>query len=216
MSNASVGEHRRRPRFKVQTVTGQEIELLHLNEKKFYEEARDKYTSEYSFSAANDLRSLERLLLLEVQMYRSQWMLAAGMDYEAVDLEGKEEIDLRRVVKDVGAQITEIQRDLGLTKAQRDKQSVDSVGGYILQLKQAAKAHGVMRENQLGKAIELTKELFAICGAYSRSNEQERAKLGFESAEDIVAWVQEYMKPEFDVIDEHFRTHEAKFYRRQL
>lgn len=197
------------------TPTGQEISLLHANEKKIYEEARDKYQSEYSFTAANDMRALERLLLLEIQMYRSQWYLAASMDYDLVDLDPKMEIELRRSVKELGVQISDAQKDLGLTKAQRDAQNEDSVGGYINLLKQAAREHGVMREKQLGRALELTKELFSICGAYTRSNEEERRKLGIESADDIVTWVLEYAKPEFDLIDAEARKG-MRFYRRKL
>jgi len=205
-----------RARHEVQTLNGETIQVLHVNEKRFYEKARDRYLSEYQFTMANDLRTLDRLLLLEVQMHRYQWYLAAGMDYDAVDLDSKEEAELRKSVKELTAQINETQASLGLTKAQRDKQTVDSVGGYLTQLRQAAKAHGVMREKQLGKALELTKELFALVGAYRRSNETERRKLGFDGPEDILDWVWDYMKPEFDAVDEHFRKHEARFYRRQL
>lgn len=206
----------RRARFKVITVTGVEISLLHRQEKAIYERAQQKYQDEYTFTAANDLRALERLLLLEIQMHRAQWYMAAGMDYDGVDLDAKEESDLRRTIKDVGAQLAEAQKDLGLTKAQRDKQDVDSVGGYIVALKQRAKAHGVRREKQLGRAIELSKELFSLAGAYQRSNENERRKLGIESADDIVTWILEYMKPEFDAVDEHFRQHEQRFWVREL
>ena len=206
----------RRPRHKVQTLAGGEIELLHRQEKTYYNDAKTKYLSEYTFTIANDLRSLDRLLLLEVSMYRAQWFLAAGMDYDAVDLDGKEEIALQRLVKETGNQIHELQASLGLDKAQRDKAQHDSVGAYITQLKAAAKLHGVKREKEMGRAIELAKELFALCGAYTRSNEEERRKLGLEKPDDIIAWVTDYMQPEYDRIDEHFRTTEQKFWVRSL
>ena len=216
MTSTITEQGKSKPRFSIKTPTGREISLLHRQEKNLYENAVAKYLDEYTFTAANDLRTLERLLLLEVQMHRAQWYLAAGMDYDGVDLDAKEETELRRTVKDVGAQITEIQRDLGVTKAQRDKQDIDSVGGYIKQLQQAAKAHGVKREKELGKAIELCKELFALCGAYQRSDEAERKKLGIDSPDDIVEWVLGYMKAEFDAVDEHFRQHEQRFWIRDL
>jgi hypothetical protein len=214
MSQSSITT--RPARHKVESMNGEQIELLHINEKKFYEGAKQRYLDEYSFTMANDLRTLDRLLLLEVQMYRYQWYLMAGMDYESIDLEAKEEVEYRRAVKELTAQINETQAALGLTKAQRDKQTVDSVGGYIKQLQEAARHHGVKREKELGRAIELVKELFSLCGAFQRSNEAERRKLGFESAEDIVTWVLEYMKPEYDAIDEHFRQHQQRFYIRKL
>lgn len=203
-------------RFKVKSLVGQEIQLLAKMEKVYYEEARDKYLSEFTFTLASDLRHLDRLLLLEVQMYRAQLWLSAGCDYQYVDLEPAEEIACRRTVKECATQIQEIQKDLGLTKAIRDKDAADSVGAYITKLKLAAKQHGVKRERELGRALELTHELFALCGAYQRSNENERRKLGFESADDIIAWVTDYMAPEFNAIDEYFRTHEQRFWVRSL
>ncbi len=214
MANAPVVT--RSPRFKVKNLTGQEIQLLSAIEKNFYIEARDKYLSEFKFTVASDLRALDRLLLLEVQMYRAQWYLSAGCDYQYVDLDPAEEVAARRTVKEASAQIQEIQKDLGLIKSQRDKDAADSVGAYLEKLRLAAKAHGVKREKELGKALELSHELFALCGAYQRSNENERRKLGFESADDIVAWVMDYMRPEFNAVDEYFRTHEQRFWVRSL
>jgi hypothetical protein len=203
-------------RFKVKSLTGQEIQLLSKIEQNYYVEARDKYLAEFAFTVASDLRSLDRLLLLEVQMHRAQLWLSAGCDYQYVDLEPAEEVACRRTVKECATQIQEIQKDLGLTKAVRDKDAADSVGAYITKLKLAAKQHGVKRERELGRALELTHELFALCGAYQRSNENERRKLGFESSDDIVAWVMDYMAPEFNAIDEHFREHEQRFWVRSL
>lgn len=214
MANVSVST--RATRHKVKNLTGQEIQLLSAVERSYYQEARDKYLAEFKFTIHSDLRSLDRLLLLEVQMYRAQWYLAAGCDYEGVDLDPAEETALRRTVKEATAQIQEIQKDLGLIKSLRDKEAADSVGAYIQKLKLAAKAHGVKREKELGKALELTHELFALCGAYQRSNENERRKLGFESADDIVEWVMTYMREEFLAVDEHFRTHEQRFFVRDL
>lgn len=213
-SNVSIGT--RASRHKVKNLTGQEIQLLSKVEKSYYEEARDKYLSEFTFTVASDLRSLDRLLLLEIQMYRAQWYLAAHSDYEGVDLEPAEEVSLRRTVKEAAAQIQEVQKDLGLVKAQRDKDQADSVGAYITQLKLAAKQHGVKRERELGRALELTHELFSLCGAYQRANENERRKLGFDSADDIVEWVMGYMREEFNAVDEHFRANEQRFWVRDM
>lgn len=206
----------RMARHTVTTLNGEEVELLHLREKEYYEKALAAYQDQYSFTMANDLRTLDRLLLMEVQMLRYQWYTMAGSDYEGIDLEAKEEEALRKAMKEISSQINETQSLLGLSKAERDKKSVDSVGGYIVQLQQAAKHHGVMREKQLGRALELTKELFSLVNAFNRSNEQERRKLGFDGPEDILTWITDFMAPEFNAIDEHFRQNTARFYRRSL
>lgn len=203
-------------RHPVVTVNGSEIELLHEREARFYTEARDKYLSEFRFTLASDYRALDRLLLLEVQQYRCQWQLSARMDYDGVDLDASDETILRRAMKELGVQIGEAQRDLGLTKAQRDKDSADSPGALLATLKLRAKEHGVKREREVSKAIELAKELFSLCGAFQRSDAHERRKLGVESADDIVAWVMDYMRPEFNAIDEKYRSGQQKFWVRDL
>lgn len=204
-----------RSRVKVTTVTGHEIELIDRREKTFYETARDKYMSEFSFSMHNDLRALDRLLLLETQMFRCQWQLSAGIDYDGVDVDAADEVALRRAIKETAPQIAEVQKDLGLTKAQRESDD-DTVASYLERLRVRAREHGVRREKQLGRSLELLNELFAITGAFMRSNENERRKLGFESAQDVVDWIVEVAQPRYDEIDQYFREHQQKFWIRDM
>jgi Skp family chaperone for outer membrane proteins len=154
--------------------------------------------------------------LLEVQMFRCQWQVAAGVDYELNFLTAQQEKDLQRMLKELSPMISTLQNDLGLTKAQRDKDQHESIGSYINDLKVRAKAFGVMREKQLGKALELMKDTFSVAGAYKRSNEHERKKLGFESAEDVIDFILETVKPQFDEVDEYFRENDQKFWIRRL
>lgn len=205
-----------RQTYNVKTISGQQLSLQTKTEQTFYQQARDKYLAENQFTAASDMRALDRLLLMEVQVFRWQWQLAAGVNYELEFLEPRDEAALQKALKETGPMISALQNDLGLTKNQREKDKHDSVGAYLTQLKISAKAFGVMREKQLGKAIELTKELFNVAGAYKRSNDKERSKLGFESAEDVVDWVLEVMKPQFDEVDEHFRQNDQRFWLRKL
>lgn len=200
---------RKRP--KVTTFTGHELELMHQREKTYYEGARDKYKAEFAFTMGNDLRALDRLLLLETQMFRWQWQLAAGIDYDGVDLDAADETAIRRAIKDTAPQITEIQKELGLTKAQRENDE-ETVAAYLQKLRVRAKEHGIRREKQLGRAIELMNELFSIAGSYKRSNENERRKLGFETADDIVDWILEVAQPRYNEIDAHFRETSQKFW----
>ena len=200
----------------VKTLTGQDLELQTAVEAKFYNEAKDRYLKENTFTVASDLRALDRLIFLETLSYRWTYSLASGFTNDGAELKAMQADQLRKNLKETTPMIASIQNDLGLTKAQRQQEQAESIGAYIQQLKIAAKQHGVRREKQLGKAIELTKELFSLCGTYRRSNEAERRKLGFESSEDIVDWVLDFMKPEFDAVDEHFRTHQQRFWLRNL
>lgn len=204
-------------KIEVTSVTGQRIELLHESERRFYEEAKDKYLTEYTFTHENDKRTVDRLLMLEVQCQRYQWYTLAGITYDRGLLTSKEETDYRRAIKELSAQISEIQKELGVTKAERERSTqVDSVGTYITELQQRAKEFGVMREKQMDRAIELMNELIAMVGAFSRSNEHERRKLGIESADVIVDWITEYMEPAFNEIDEAFRSGQQRYWIRSI
>ena len=212
MATPTVTVRSTRKRYKVRTTTGHEIELQSQGEQKYYVAARDKYLSENIFTVASDLRALDRLLLMEVQLYRWQWQLAAGVDYDLEHLEAGDEAALQKAIKETSLQVSQVQNDLGLTKAQREKDNEDSVGAYLVKLRTRAKEFGVHREKQLGRALELMNETFGIAGAYKRSNEKERQKLGFETAEDIVDWLLEVAQPRYEEIDQHFRQNTQKFW----
>ncbi|KRB80136.1 hypothetical protein ASE01_01140 [Nocardioides sp. Root190] len=205
-------------KIEVTSVTGQKIQFLHKSEKDYYEQAKQKYLDECSFTHANDLRTVDRLLNLEVQCQRYQWYTLAGIHYDATLIEPKAEVEYRRAIKDMQTQIAELQKSLGVTKAEREAstQRADSVGAYITELVQRAKDFGVMRETD--KAMELANQLFAMAGAYKRSNENERRKIGLENPETIVDWITDVMQPEYEEIDHHFKKNEdgQKYWIRRL
>jgi hypothetical protein len=202
--------------YPVVSISGEEIRLQTDSEVRYYELAKDRYLSDNKFTHASDMRSLDRLIFFETMVYRWQTQLASGKDYQANFLSDKEEEQLRKNLKETAITISQVQNDLGLTKAQRDKDQHDSVGAYLQQLQLAAKEHGIRREKQLGKALELSKELFSLVGAFRRSNEVEREKLGLETPDQILDWIEEYMKPEFDAVDEHFRKNQQRFWLRKI
>jgi hypothetical protein len=195
----------------VQTLMGQDLELQHQSEQKFYAEAQRKYISENKFDVSSDLRALDRLVFLETLMHRWTSWLGSGSNYDGL-LSPPEEEQLRKSIKETGPLISTIQNDLGLTKSQREKDQFESVGAYVQKLQLAAKAHGIRREKQLTKALDLINTLFSLVGTYRRSSENERQKLDIENAEQIVDWILNYMKPEYEEVDAYFREHEQKFW----
>jgi hypothetical protein len=59
-------------------------------------------------------------------------------------------------------------------------------------------------------------ELSGIVGAFDRSDEEERKKLGYETEHDILQWIRESMLPDFKAVDEHFIENEQKLWKRDL
>jgi hypothetical protein len=189
---------------RVATPSGQYIEVLGDAERDFYEGQRKAYMAQNLFTNTSDLMDLDRLIFLELLIYRATSWIGAGRDYDGLPLSDSGETAQRRSLKETSALISVIKNDLGLTKSQRDKDAYSSVGTYITQLKQRAKEFGVHRERQVATGITLCKQLFAILGAYDRSDEVERRKIGFENADEILEWIRTVMVIEFDAIDTAF------------
>ncbi len=64
------------------------------------------------------------------------------------------------------------------------------------------------------KAIALTNQLFALVGAFDRSDEIERDKMGLNTADDLLDWVRTVMRPEFDAIDAAWRLNQKNWVRK--
>lgn len=204
------------PLRRVKTLSGETIEVQGDGERDFWNNQQKKYMAENTFSNASDLQDLDRLLFLELLVHRATRWLSSGTNYYGEMLAPSEEADCRKIIKDSSPMISTIKNDLSLTKTQRDREQFESVGTYIKTLKARAREHGIKREKELTKALCLLKELFSVVGTYDRADEFERVKLGLESPEDILDWVRDYAKPEFDRIDEYFRTHQQRMWVREL
>jgi hypothetical protein len=197
----------------VTTPSGSQIMVLGQMEAEFYNKSAKHYRDENEFTNASDVLDLDRLLFYELQVFRMGYWLARGTDYDGMDISP---VELRRNLKEVSDQLSRVKNDLGLTKAAREKAQAESVGAYLMELKQRAKEFGVHREKQLGKGLELCKQLFSIVAAFDRADAVEREKLGFRDSDEVLAWIRDTMKPEFDEVDDHFRTHQQKYWVRDI
>lgn len=200
----------------VTTLNGMSIVVQGQAEADYYAGAQQRYLEQTTFTHTSDLTDLDRMLFAELEVYRCTCWLAAGRDYEQNLLGPGEHAACRKVIKENSALISTIKNDLGLTKSKREQEQFASVGTYITNLKARAREHGVKREKELTKALALTKELFSMVATYDRSDETERQKLGLETPDDVLDWVRSVMKPEFDAIDQHFRTHQQRTWVREL
>lgn len=202
--------------WKVRTLGGQEIEVQGTAERDFFRGQLARYMQENSFTATTDLQDLDRLVFLELLVYRSTCWLSSGKNYYGELLGPSEESDCRKSIKENAPLISSIKTDLGLTKAQRDKEQYESVGKYLVDLKARAREHGVNREKQMQKAISLTNQLFSVIGAFDRADEIERGKLGLETPNDVLDWIRDVFRPEFDAVDAAYRAGHQRFWIRSL
>lgn len=195
-------------------VSGEDLTVLNAAEARWYTQSRDTYLEQTKFSDTTDLRDLDRLLFMELMVYRLSRHLAQGHDYDGFEID---ETLLRRHLREYSEQITRVKSSMSLTKAARDEMTGDGdVNAYISNLLQRAKLFGIHRQTQLTKALVLINELSAIVGAYDRSDAEERNKLGFESPDDILDWIRSVLLPEYKQIDEHFRENDQRYWIRTM
>ena len=201
--------------YRIKTPSGAILEFLTIEERDFFRAAYMQYTQQNVFTHKSDIRTLERLVFLETMVLRFQRWIGSGYAYDRW-LDDREVEGVQRQLKDATTQIGNLQGDLGLTRAQRERDAHESVGAYITKLQQRAKDHGIRRDKQVGKAIELFMEIKSVCGTFLRSSEHERIKVGFQTADEIIDWILDEIAPQFDAVDEHYRNTNQKLWIRDM
>jgi hypothetical protein len=198
--------------YRVQQLNGHWMEVATSGEAQFYRAQKDKYLAENTFTAISDLTDLDRMLMLELQMFRTTKFLSSMRDYEGSDLTQASLIDLRRQTKVIADLIRDVKTDLGLTRTARQQAEAESVGAYLVELRTRAKEQGIKRERELMTALTLMHELISLVETYDRADTLERRKLGLEGPDDFLDWVRMKLIPQFRQIDEYFRANSQKYW----
>jgi hypothetical protein len=198
--------------FVCKDLTGNTVTLLSMEEKEMYDKAQAKYNSEFTFDIASDLRTIDRLVMMEVMAFRWSSQILSGVDYIGRTLSPAVLANHQKFLKEAHVTIGKLMEELGLTKNQRDKENADTVQAYIDNLLTRAEEFGIHRETQAEVSLELMNEIIGVVGAYLRSNEFERRQLGFPDAESVVKWIARDIEPKFKEVDDHFRNNSQKYW----
>lgn len=202
------------PPITVKLVSGEDLTVQTQAEARWFNNSRQDYLTQTKFSETTDLRDLDRLLQMELTVFRLSQQLSAGHDYAGFEID---ETLLRRNVREYSEQITRVKSSMNLNKAARDDAANSGdLSVYISELLARGKEFGIMREQQLTRALVLMNELASIVGAFDRSDAEERERLGFVDEKEILEWIRTRMMPEFQEIDEHFRTNSQKYWIRKM
>lgn len=175
----------------------------------YFNDRVKRYLEDNRFTNVSDLQELDRIITLEAICWRWGIWISQQKDYwfEVVD-----EKELARSLKDASGEIRLLKNKLGIDKLTRDKvRGEDSVSSYLENLKLRAREFGIMREDQLGKALELFNELKARVQMVNNTTSDEQREEHC-TVEDLIDWIQLIAIPEFDAIDLHFRTHTQRFW----
>lgn len=202
------------PQFEVELCSGEKLSVQTDVEARWFTDTKAKYLSENKFTETTDLQDLDRLLVLELSMFRWSQHLASGYDYQ------RNLVDddlLRKQIKEQSDVIIKLKASLNLDKKSRDAALAEgNFHTWFSDVKRRAKLFGIHRENQLNTALSLMNELSGIVGAFDRSDLEERKKLGYEDEVAIVAWIRESMIPAFKEIDAYFLENEQKLWKRDM
>lgn len=188
---------------------GSELEVLNKDEKNWYEKNRKKYMSEYKFSNVADLQDLDRLLGLELLSYRYTSWLTRGFDYDNLEFLEKPVTDHKGKID---TEIRQIKKSMALDRRGRTESEAENTADYLTTLLRRAEEFGVHRDNQIAKAIDLWRDLETMVGIHMRGDEEERRELGAEIL-DIFNWIVETALPEFNAIDDAFRSNQRLWIR---
>lgn len=188
------------------------LHYVHDREVAYFDERRDRYLKDNKFTNVSDLQDLDRLLVVELLVQRWGTWLSQKRDYwgDPVD-----ENAAQKAIKDHSNEIRQTKRALGLDKETRDKvRGEDSVDAYISALRHRARQFGYMRNEQASKAIELFQQLSGIVTLYENCDDDERIQQHC-TPQEILDWVIQEARPQFEKIDAEFRKGEQSMWIRK-
>lgn len=183
--------------------------VLNHDEAEYLTERVARYHEDNALTNISDLQDLDRMLVMELLAHRWGIWVAKRSDYDGRPID---EAFYQRQINAYSTELRQLKKLLGLDKPARDRTKGEgSVQHYWEQLGARARAFGVLRVNQLDRALELTNQLIGLVTFHMNSTEAEREEFHV-TADDIVQWIDSVYRPEYQEIDSHFRTHEQTFW----
>ena len=171
------------------------------------------YMDQNHWPQITDRQDVDRMVVLELFCYRWGVWLSRQRDWWGDAIDAKQ---VQGWLKEHNTELRQLKKHLGIDKVARDKQrGEDSVAAYIANLQIRAKEFGIMRERQLDRALELFQQLKALLTLNQNCDAKEQREMHVTD-EDLLEWLRDVAIPEFDEIDEHFRTHQQKTWVRSM
>ncbi len=191
--------------------SGASFTVLTDQEEIYFNDIASRYISDNKFSNITDFQDIDRIIVMELLCWRWSLWLSKEIDYwgEEVDVEA-----IKKNLNDYSKEIRLLKKSLGMDKPARDREKGENASDYLETLRRRAKEFGVVRNKQASKSIELFMELSALMTLHLNCNEEERRENNVE-VNDILKWIVEVAIPEFNKIDEEYRSTTMKYYDRE-
>lgn len=186
----------------VKLPSGAEFKVLTPSEVEYVNDRVHQYQRTFKWDNISDVQDVDRIVIMELFVYRWGSFLAMGKDYYDDDVD---EQALRKSINDWSGELRLVKKSLGMDKATRDKDSGDdSVPAYLERLRLRAKEFGINRNKMMDKGLVLSQQVIALATLYKNCDQQERLEQRC-TAEDVCNWLLEVYIPEFQVVDSDFR-----------
>lgn len=195
--------------YPVRQPSGSDLFLQTQEESDWYVSRRDRYLTDNQFSNVSDLQDLDRLLTLEILIYRWGLWIAQGFDYLYARVD---EGALKSNIREYSVETRLVKQSLGIDKATRDKDKGASLSDYVDNLLVRAKEFGYHRNHQYEVAVTKMYELRSMVTTYDRCDDEERKYLDL-SPESIMEWIRINVIAEWDGISEAFRAQQSMWIR---
>lgn len=191
--------------YTVSTPSGSSLNLQTTEEADWYDSRRDRYQVDNHFPNISDLQDLDRLLMMEVLLYRWGLWMAQGYDYQMSRVDEKQ---LKDYIKDYSVEVRLVKLSLGIDKSTRDKEKGESLSDYTDNLLKRAKEFGYHRNEQYELVLTKFYELRSMVLTWDRCDEEERRLLDL-SERTILEWIRDRVIGDFDGHSEAFRKNQA-------
>lgn len=175
---------------------------IHKEEVDVFNKRVKQYLSENAFSNVSDFQDLDRVVVLELFIWRyGQWLLM-DHDYEGVVIDRQE---CQKAIKENSVEVRAVKAALNLDKKSRDQnKGTESVADFIQKLGIRARHFGYARNKQMDKMLEIGNDLRALITLYKNCTPEERRHLRC-TEEHVMNWIENVFITEYDEIDKAFR-----------
>lgn len=181
--------------------------VLTESERDYYHDMAGRYLNDNKFGNISDLQDLDRVLMMELMIYRWGRWISSECDYWGQEIDPER---LNKGIKEFSTEVRQLKKAVGIDKPSRDRDKGESFATYVEDLRRRAKEFGVLRNEQAVAAITLFQELIALVQWHDNCTDEEKRENDIE-AHDIIEWVRQ-VKPEFTEIDRKFRESSQKYW----
>jgi hypothetical protein len=191
--------------YAVTSASGSILQLQTKEEADWYIDRRDRYQSDNAFTNISDLQELDRMLILEVMVYRWSLWIGQGFDYMYARVDDHV---LKNAIREYSSELRAVKQSLGIDKSTRDKDKGTNLADYVTNLLNKARIFGYHRNEQYEIVVTKFHELSAMVKTHDRCTEDERNLLDL-SSDSILQWIRDRVIAPMDEHAEAFKKDQS-------